>query len=175
LSAIRTTEPAVAGDRPVMMLPEGTTALRGASGERLPIIDGVRPSEPLPESGVYTAIDDADRALGPVVVNVSAAAGDTATQLGSSVEAWLQRNGAWTFAADAEALGAALERVDDRTPLATSLLLVLVGLLLAESLLARRFSRGHEAISEDDAGRGVSMKVIRPTIDEPAGGKGETT
>ena len=140
--------------------PSASEALH-ADGERIILDDNGRPTAPLARSGLYEIMDRADQSLGSVAVNVDPAAGRTDTQSVAAVSAWLGAAGRWeVFEADDP--GAALKSATSGLPIAGIILAILVGIILLETILARRFS--HAFTGGPDKARGLELRATMSEV-----------
>jgi len=171
LSLIRASRPIGVGGRPAMMVGPAAEAIIAPDGSRIALTQTRRPDEPFAASGLYTVVDGAAQTIGAIAVNVEPAAGRTDPQPAAAVTAWLGGSGPWAFF-DADDLGAALRRVEGGSPIAGILLLIVLGLILLETLLARWFSHSYRA-EGGDVGRGlVATMRERPLHNRAAPGAG---
>jgi hypothetical protein len=127
-----------------------------ADGSRVTFDPASRVRPVLERDGLWTMLDGAGQELGLTAVNVAPPSGRTGTQAESAVAAWLGDAGPWTVVADRE-LTTPLARASAGSPVARMLLLILVGLVILETLLARLFSHatttGEAASAAGDPGR----------------------
>ncbi len=170
LSLIRAGGGQSVGERPVLLAGPAARAVVTPRGERIAIDRDHRPERALDESGLYRVVDVAGQDVGAVAVNVNAAAARTGVQPAAAVGAWLERSGPWGFY-DPQDVGADLRGAEGGSPLAGILLLVVLGLILAETLLARWFS--HAAVAKGGAGpRGLdpTMGSLAAPVARTGGG-----
>ncbi|MCP3903891.1 MAG: VWA domain-containing protein [Planctomycetes bacterium] len=158
LSAIRSERPVGVGERTPLPVSAAATALIAPDGTRLELDSAARPGSVLEAPGLYGALDRAGQPVGEVAVNVDATSGRTDPQPPASVEAWLGRSGPWSFI-DPENVGAHLQRSEIGSPIAGVLLLLVLGLVVLETLLARWFS--HAGTER----RASGARTLRPSMD----------
>jgi hypothetical protein len=120
-----------------------------------------RPEGPLGKPGLWTVLDPARQRIGTFAVNVDPEAGETDPQNQAAVSEWLGKSGPWkVFEADAPA--AALKTAESGAPLAGFLLLVVLGLIVIETALARLFSHAHLATGRAGPGLLPVLEAARP-------------
>lgn len=125
----------------------------------IPVGADGRPADPLPVAGVYEVVDASGAFVGALAVAVESTAGRTETQSPEAVDAWLARSGDWDIVDVAEAEGFA-GAGDTPAGFAVPLLIILALLLLAETLLARRFSH----VIEGAGSGGISRGSLLPSL-----------
>jgi len=129
-------------------MPTNAAALETPSGSRVEIRGG-RLETPIDEPGRHEIVDAAGGRLGALVANVDAAAASTEPVETGRVAARLAASGVWTFADVGETDEADAGGETGDSTLSSWLLAVVIGLLVVEALLARRFS--HVASSRTSA------------------------
>ena len=153
----RGTASATIGDRPE--LPAGSAVLVAPDGREWPVDLTGRPTEPLMSAGLWTIRDRDGRAIGGVVVDIDLAAADLTGQPVEAVRAWAGAAGSESLEfASGEALPKLLSRDDRDRGTARILLAALLGLVVAECILARRFSRGAGSSERGDPGVAPSVR-----------------
>lgn len=154
------------GDRPRLTRFPAADTLRSPDDLSLPMATDGRPADPLPAPGLYRVRDAAGAEIGAIAAVVDPAAGRTEPQAADAVESWLARSGDWTTL-DAGDPGSALRRAGAATGLATTILIILLVLLVAETILGRLFSRASRTTSGERAGgggRGRGDGSVLPTL-----------
>jgi hypothetical protein len=147
------------GERPMLVRHPAADTLIAPDGTVVPVGADGRPVEALARPGVYRVRDQAGGDLGAIAVSIESAGGRTETQPADAVGSWLARAGRWTTL-DTEAPGAVLQRGGGGAGLTRPLLMLLALLLVAESLLSRRFSR---VVTARGIG-GATAGSIMPTL-----------
>lgn len=172
LSLIRAGSAHAVGERPALLAGAAARAIVTPEGERIAIDRARRPEHALDERGLYRIVDLAGQDVGALAVNVNASAARTDVQSATAVSAWLERSGPWSFY-DPENVGADLQGADGGSPLAGVLLLIVLGLLLLETLLARWFSHAYTAAGaikgESERGLGPTMGSLATTTKRATG------
>lgn len=161
----RGTVQATVGDRPAVA--SGAVTLVGPDGREIAVDAAGRAAEPLMTTGLWTLRDRDGRAVGGVVVDVAIAAADLTCQPVEAVREWAGAAGAPDLAiASGARLPELLVREDRDTGTARILLAALLALVVVESILSRRFSRGAGSAERGDPG-------VAPTVrDRPEPGRG---
>ncbi len=142
LSVIRASQRIEVGEQPNLALGPAARDVVGPQDQRLAIDSAGKPQQPFEKAGVYEVRDQAGNPAGKIAVNVDAAAGSTDVQSPAAIASWLGSSGPWaTF--DESNIGAALAVDRATSPVAGALLLIVLGLALIETILARRFSHAY--------------------------------
>lgn len=161
----RGTVPATVGDRPA--LAAGAVSLLGPGGREVAVDATGRAAEPLMATGLWTVRDRDGRPVGGVVVDIAISAADLTCQPVEAVREWAGAAGSPDLAiASGGKLPELLVREDRDTGTARILLAALLLLVIVESILSRRFSRGAGSAERGDPG-------VVPTVRErPETGRG---
>lgn len=144
LGSIHAQHSATVGQRPLLWA--GATDIQLPNGRRISTTQDGRVTQAVEEPGLWRVQDSQGVSLGVLAVNVNPLGGRTGTNTPESVQAWLDRGATeatrWSFV-DTEDPAAALIELPDRAPIGRTLLFVVLGLLIIETLLSRRFSHAH--------------------------------
>jgi hypothetical protein len=141
---VRTSQRYLVGDQPRLGLRASAARLVAPDGAAVTLDAQGRPREPFQAAGVYRIVDQAGQPVGAIAVNVDADAARTDPQSPAAVAEWLQRSGPWrTF--DPQDPAAALRTAESGSPLASTLLVAALVLVLLETGLARWFSHAGPA------------------------------
>ncbi|MEM9021667.1 MAG: BatA domain-containing protein [Planctomycetota bacterium] len=173
--------PVTAGDRPALDnswrgAGELTSIDRTSDATAEPLMvesDGssIMLRDPAQQPGVFTGrAGGAPRLL---AVNPDASAGDTFTAQ-PQLEQFLDQLGTWSFWSQREQEGGVLDRGKTREDLTWVLLWVVLGLLLLETLLARRFSHATDTSKPTVVGRVLGALHGEATAVKPAAGSAST-
>jgi len=154
------------GDRRALGLGPVAVALIDPRGERISIDGQGRPGEPLNAAGLYEVVDGGDQAVATLAVNVEPAAARTDPQDPDAVAEWLARTGDWRRY-EPGAAAAALRTTDSGAPLASLLLMIVLGLIVVETALARWFS--HALPPRGKHGGAVSVDDLNAALATPGG------
>jgi hypothetical protein len=152
IGLIRTSQHYAVSEQPRLGLGPGATALLDPAGRVVSIDRQGRPEEPLARAGLWTVLDPARQRIGTFAVNVDPESGATDPQNQAAVTEWLGKSGPWAVF-DADAPAAALSTAESGAPLSGILLLVVLGLIVIETALARVFS--HAQLATGRAGPGL--------------------
>ena len=144
----------------IVSIERNANALIAADGTRIALDRLRRPSSPLNQSGLYQVVDESQRQVGVVAVNVDAEAARTDTLSEAEVTGWLGESGDWTMF-DPEAPEAMLASAEGGRSIAGMLLIAVLVLAILETILARRFSHAYRSNSGD--GRSMAGG-LKPTI-----------
>ena len=161
-----------AGEQTTLVgIPGVATDLRSPRGTRIELGENRRPRQPLSEAGVYDVLDAAGRSVALLAVNIEPGAAVTETQAESAVANWLAESGEWRYF-DRTNPAAPLAVGSGGTPLAGSLLMTLLVLVLVETMLARRFSHAYQVdtASGMEGGLKPTMVDLRTTLRGTASG-----
>lgn len=153
LSVIRASQQWQVGEQPVLATGPAARQVIAANGQSITLDQNGRLQQALDRAGVYTVQDQTNQPIGKIAVNIDSSAGLTSVQSAAAVSSWLNASapGMWsTF--DASNLAATLAVDRATSPIAGLLLLIVLGLAVVETILARRFSHAYE-IPDTDAQR----------------------
>jgi len=142
LSVIKGAQQISVGDQPALAQGAAARDLVGPSGQRLPLDSLGRAQQPVETSGLYGVDDPSGQPIGQVAVNIDPRAGQTDVQPLSAVEAWLKASGPWTTF-DPGSVSASLGAGTTGSPIAGIILMIVLGLVILETILARLFSHAY--------------------------------
>lgn len=161
IGLIQTSQHYAVADQPRLGLGPGAASLLDPAGRVVWIDREGRPEAPLGRAGLWAVLDPARQRIGTFAVNIDPEAGGTDPQNQAAVSEWLDKSGPWSvFEADAPA--AALKTADSGAPLAGLLLLVVLGLIVIETALARLFSHAQMTTSRIGPGLLHMTEAARP-------------
>ncbi len=132
-------------------------------------------------TGLYDAIDGAERSTGLVAVNVETAAANVSSQTSDRVLAWLEQTGPWAWMDDDNPT-ASLANSQSQAELSLFLLMLVLVLAFVETILARRFSHAYQrqtsagvyATGGAGSGLGIGPTLGMSSSPNPATGRQST-
>ncbi|QOJ17056.1 MAG: BatA domain-containing protein [Phycisphaeraceae bacterium] len=143
LNMIRSTQRIEVGDQPALPgLARAAESVVAPDGVTFALDAARRPTRPLEKAGLYEVVDGAGLRVGRVAVNLDPRAARTDPQSAAAVAAWLGASGSWRVFDPAQP-AALLAEAETGAALAGYLLTVVLALLVAETILARRFSHAY--------------------------------
>jgi len=139
LSVIRGSNVYAAGVDHRLVVSRAAAALLDEQGNTIAIDESARPESPVNRAGLWRVIDGAGLDLETIAVNVEPRWAQSETQSEVAVANWLARSGEWTLLPDNDFV-APLGTTAGGSPLARTLLGLLLVLVIVETIMARRFS-----------------------------------
>ena len=144
LGLIRSQQNALVGQRPVLW--PGATEIELANGSRVTAAQNGRVNQPISTPGLWRVQDNQGTDLGVLAININPLGGRTGVNAPEAVQSWLDRGTSektkWSFI-DAGDPTAALSDIPNKAPIGRMILFIVLGLLVLETLLSRRFSHAH--------------------------------
>lgn len=160
LNMIRSTQRIEVGDRPVLPgLARAAESVIAPDGVTFSLDASRRPTRPLQKAGLYEVVDGAGLRVGRVAVNLDPRAARTDPQSAAAVAAWLGASGSWRVFDPAQP-AALLAEAETGAALAGYLLTVVLALLVAETILARRFSHAYRGSGGVSTTSGLSPTLV---------------
>ena len=145
LGLIRSQQSAMVGQRPVLW--PGATEINLANGRRVTAAQNGRVNQAVNTPGLWRVQDNQGTTLGVLAINVNPLGGRTGVNTPEAVQNWLDRGTpektTWSFI-DTEDPIAALKDAPNKAPIGRTILFIVLGLLILETLLSRRFSHAHK-------------------------------
>ncbi|MHC4992663.1 MAG: BatA domain-containing protein [Planctomycetota bacterium] len=145
LSQIRSNRQVAVGTAGRLGLPPAATALVDPEARRIQLDGEGRPQRPLDPGGLWIAQDAGGQPVLSLAVNVDPKAARTDPQSAAAVSAWLGKSGPWSLR-ERDELATMLGAVQAGSPLWRTLLLLLLGIVVVETLLARWFSHARTTV-----------------------------
>lgn len=163
LSVIRGAQQIQVAERPSIGRGPAANSVVSPDGRRMALDSSGRTEQPLDHAGVYAVHDQSDQPIGMFAVNIDSSAGTTEVNTPATVLSWLNTQGTWqTF--DANTVSATLASDQSTSPIAGVLLLIVLGLVVLETILARRFSHAYQvAIGGQPSSTSYASKAM-PSI-----------
>ena len=168
LSQIRAGRHAIVGRSTHVGLPPAAANLIHGD-ERIGVLEFGKLDSLLEQAGIYNIVDRAEQPVGALAVNIDPTAGRTQTQSEAAVQSWLRGAGPWEFY-QPDNVSAALQQVNQGSPIARNILLIVLVLIAIETILARWFSHSGKVRAGSESTIGPSSDTTR----RPTAGVGPT-
>lgn len=153
LSLTRSSQRLQVGEQPNLARGPSARDVVGPNEQRISLDSSGRTQQPLDQSGIYIVQDQSNQPIGKLAVNVDPVAGNTDVQSPAAVNTWLRSSGPWSTV-DPDNMSAAVGDASGGSPIAGTILALVLALVLTETLLARWFSHAYasDAAQSDQSG-----------------------
>jgi hypothetical protein len=146
-SLVRGAQEIHVGDRPRLGAGPSAAWIEVEGSDRAIVDQQGRPASALERAGLHLVTDSSGLPLQLMAVNIRPEAANTDIQAPAAVSAWLRHSGPWEFV-DPASSGVAAGAAPTGLAISGILLLIVLGLTILETLLARWFSHARQGATQ---------------------------